>query len=341
MNNVSTIPKIERLDFFNGQRLFAEDLQTLDGFNRQMRWLHNLSLHTFGIGSGFVVSGNRGDREVTIAPGYAIDNQGREIILLTPRVETVPPVADDGFGNPQFYDLTVHYPGIEDLEELENRTGLCSTNGVVRRREEPVFCWIELDAEPKPKIPLHRKQIAEGEKIVLARISVKNCQLESLSIATRRNVRPDRLPYVACGHTPKGGTQWEPWVVSLADSEGGTFDVPLGVLVRNVNTSEAKFASVPCYTARIVGERVFSNVPLAQPDDFIVEGFTMIDPGATSTQFSFRVFLPSFSLGPIAVNPITITSTSGLTAPRIAGLPIDSFFRDTAQWHIEWMGVEG
>src|ERR1041385_8881006 len=64
---------IERLQFFNGQRLFAEDLQGIDAFNREMRWLHNISLHQIGIGNGFAVTGKRGEREVRIGPGYAID----------------------------------------------------------------------------------------------------------------------------------------------------------------------------------------------------------------------------------------------------------------------------
>ena len=64
---------IERLQFFNGQRVSAADLQGIEAFNREMRWLHNTSLHQPGIGSGFAVGGSKGDREVTISPGYAID----------------------------------------------------------------------------------------------------------------------------------------------------------------------------------------------------------------------------------------------------------------------------
>mgnify|MGYP001036441712 CR=1 FL=1 len=43
---------LERIQFFNGQRLFASDLQALEAFNREMRWLHNQSLHQPGVGSG-------------------------------------------------------------------------------------------------------------------------------------------------------------------------------------------------------------------------------------------------------------------------------------------------
>jgi hypothetical protein len=43
------------------------------------------------IGNGFAVAGKKGDREVTIGPGYAIDAEGREIVLTQDQVEPVPP----------------------------------------------------------------------------------------------------------------------------------------------------------------------------------------------------------------------------------------------------------
>src|SRR5215468_8387573 len=98
---------VERLTFFNGERLFASDLQALEAFNREMRWLHNQSLHQPGIGSGFAVTGNVGDRQVTIYPGYALDSQGEEIIPTETFVDPIPPVANNGSGGSVFYDLTV------------------------------------------------------------------------------------------------------------------------------------------------------------------------------------------------------------------------------------------
>src|SRR5215218_6154554 len=118
---------IERQQFFNGQRLFKDDLQTLEAFNREMRWLHNESLHQPGIGNGFAVAGHKGDREVVVAAGYAIDDLGREIVLTGSRTVPVQPVAGDATGQPQRYVLTVHYPDDDDLEEVERREGLCDT----------------------------------------------------------------------------------------------------------------------------------------------------------------------------------------------------------------------
>src|SRR5216117_3885194 len=90
---------VERQRFFNGQRLFADDLQALEEFNREMRWLHNRSLHQPGIGNGFAINANKGDRQVTISPGYGIDSLGREIVLTHTLIEPIPPVAGDGKGN--------------------------------------------------------------------------------------------------------------------------------------------------------------------------------------------------------------------------------------------------
>jgi hypothetical protein len=331
MNGNSRIPKIERLGFFDGQRLFAEDLQTLDGFNRQMRWLHNRSLHTFGIGSGFVVRGERGDREVMIEPGYAIDSEGREIILLSPQVEPVPPIADDGFGNPRFYDLTVHYPRIEDLEETETRLGICSTSGVVRRKEAPMFCWIELDGQFKPRNSIHAAQIADGEKISLARVSVKNCRLEELSIATRRNVRPERLPYIACGRTIRFTTPWRSWNIEL------NLSLPTRVTIgvqAEVNTAEAKFANTPTYTGRVVGDRLFLNQP-SESRNFILDGVTSIAPGASPTMFTLQVLLiPGSSFidrfeRELPLNPFDVLNGR-----------IEDLVRNRG-WYVEWMGIEG
>src|SRR5215210_5535230 len=98
---------VERPHFFDGQALFASDLDGIADFHRGMRWLHNSSLHQIGIGNGLAVSGRRGDREVLVQAGYALDSLGREIVLLDTQTEPVPPVAGERDGGPVYYDLTV------------------------------------------------------------------------------------------------------------------------------------------------------------------------------------------------------------------------------------------
>ena len=153
---------VERPQFFDGQQLFAADLDGIVAFHRAMRWLHNRSLHQPGVGNGFAVSGRRGDREVPVQPGYALDSEGRELVLLETHVEPVPPVAGEPGGGPAFFDLVVSYPSDDDLEEAETREGVCLPRGVVRLREHPVFCWVRLIRDVNDRLrPLSEAQALE------------------------------------------------------------------------------------------------------------------------------------------------------------------------------------
>jgi hypothetical protein len=304
---------IERLQFFNGQRLFAADLQGLEAFNREMRWLHNRSLHQAGIGNGFAVVGKKGEREVTIMPGYAIDAEGREIVLTTTRIEPVPPVANDGTGKPVLYDLAVSYPDDDELEEVETRDGVCLPRGVVRLREQPVFCWIRVDGNGPAQL---QKDIQDGVRLVLARAEVLNCQLnQPLSIAQRRSARPARLPYVAGGRTQITWPDFS-WEVS---AQSPTVVLPLNdqtlPLRVEVNTGAAGFIALPQYSAHIEGTRLHTSSGIT----YFVDGLINIaEPQADKFQLEVALLVWGFAM------ESTIT--------------ID---QDTLQdWEIVWMGVE-
>lgn len=74
---------LERLNYYNGQRLEAADLRLEQDYHiRVRRWL-NRSLHTWGIAAGLEVTVKPGDaHKLLVDPGLALDDQGREIILL-------------------------------------------------------------------------------------------------------------------------------------------------------------------------------------------------------------------------------------------------------------------
>src|ERR1044071_5344931 len=76
-------PPMERLNYFNGQRLEASDFKLEQSYHmRVRRWL-NKSLYTWGIAKGLEVEVKPGDsHRVIVSPGLALDAQGREIILL-------------------------------------------------------------------------------------------------------------------------------------------------------------------------------------------------------------------------------------------------------------------
>ena len=73
---------IERLNYFNGQRLEASDFRAeQDYFIGVRRWL-NRTLYQPGIASGLEVEVSSTDpHSVIVHAGLALDAQGREIIL--------------------------------------------------------------------------------------------------------------------------------------------------------------------------------------------------------------------------------------------------------------------
>lgn len=306
---------LERVQFFNGQRLFANDLQSLEAFNREMRWLHNQSLHQPGVGSGYGVAGDIGDRQVTISPGYAMDSLGREIILTKTLTQAIPPVADNGSGNSVFYLLTVSYPDDADLKPSETRASICAQQGVVRLREEPVFCWVRLndnDLNRQPVDPNLKLRISKGLFIVLAQIEVFNCKLKQpVSAAQRRNAVPAKQPRIACGI--QNPTNWtaEPATmvnVPLLDEIGSL------ILTAPINTSAAGFSATPLYTARLMGSRLLpDNDHLPVLTDALINMVTTPAPGPQ--QFTLQVF------------PFSQNST--VTVAQIM-----------SEWQVAWMGIE-
>lgn len=307
---------LERLQFFNGQRLFASDLQGIETFNREMRWLHNKSLHQPGIGSGFAVYGKKGDRKVTINPGYAIDVLGREIILTQNQEEPIPPVSADDDGRSVFYVLTVSYPDDSELEETETREGICLPRGVVRLQEAPAFCWVRLQRDEQGNLGANNHKIKEdiknGLKILLARIDVLNCQLkQDPSIAQRRNARPAKQPYIACGQVlPIWGFTWP------SDNER---EFPFLKLTATIDTTKAGFLTPPCYSARIEGPRVVVHREDHETDLFLFE-FMHIEE-RKDEEFTVQAF-------------VSISGDYKNYTDQVEK-------HIECKWKIVWMGVEG
>jgi hypothetical protein len=328
---------LERSRFFNGQRLFASDLQAIERFDREMRWLHNQSLHQPGIGSGFAISGRKGDREVFIQPGYAIDAEGREIVLAEPATEPVPPVADDGFGGAVFFDLTVSYPDERTLKTSESRDGICTPRGAIRLREVPVFCWVRLGPPPDrlPVDPILRDDVQKGMRLRLARAQVLNCKLERpLSLAQRRNAKPAEQPYVASGRARD--LSWR--------IPGGATSLGVGLhIVATVDATSAGFRTPPCYGAHLLGSREFTFSVAGQTVKRMLDGFVILlaPAGSKSKEpdesgFDFSLLVPDslFTKVPEQPNDPDPRKAADFEEQLMKGI-------DANGWQIDWIGVEG
>ena len=320
---------VERLRFFDGQQLFAPDLQGIEEFDRSMRELHNRSLHQPGIGNGFAVSGRRGDREVTVQAGYAIDAEGREITLLDTQVEQVPPVSGEPDGGPAAFDLAVSYPSDDDLEEAETREGVCMPRGAVALREKPVFCWVRLRRDASGELravdPAQAAALQSGLLIALARVEVLNCRLNAdLSVAQRRSARPPQQPVIRCATV---AVSWEPWP-DVRKPDGQEPPRAIGVTTR-VTTAAAGFRTTPCYSARISGTRPLV-ITLGERDELSLLDLPAYVQNAAPDGFDCYVPIVDLDDG----HPDVGVELARLTRA------LDVLGQD-GPWEITWLGIEG
>jgi len=322
---------VERIKFFNGQRLLASDLQGLEEFNREMRWLHNESLHQPGVGNGYAVTGEKGDREVTIGPGYAIDSQGREIVLTQPETQPVPPVAGNN-GQSVFYDLVVSYPADSDLVEAETRQGVCSPAGAIRLQEAPVFCWVELEGDDLvPKKPQLKLDIQNGLKVRLARVEIFNCQLNSrVSTAQRQSARPAQTPYIGAGSKDVDVD------LVVVTGPAGSLSTDAFTITETVDTSSAEFLSTPEYTANITGPRSLTlQTTGADVGLLMLDQFHITSSSRTQIEIFDLVAVVFLDGGTLTKVDAIITGSSVPVARSVALQK-----QIAAQWRIVWMGVE-
>jgi hypothetical protein len=227
---MSSIPQLDRIVFYSGELLTADDLTTLDDNNRQLRWLHNRSLHNWGIGFGLDVQGARGDTSVTVNPGYAIDSNGREIILSSPVQQPIPAVS-----GPATYYLVADYvdDANEPVDEQRSATA-CAPGGAVRLSNAPAILWKGTN------------QFIFGTDVLLAQVSIQNCVLsQAPSAAVRRYAICGSPFFIKTGQLAAQDIAWTAWT-------------PAGLkfgFTAAIDTSAAQFQSTPHYQAQISGSR--------------------------------------------------------------------------------------
>lgn len=302
MSTSTGIPDLKRIEFFTGQRLTAQDMTDEQDVNRELRWLHNRSLHGWGIGIGYGVAGEAGDTKVIIAPGYAIDCLGRELILTTAVTMTVPATAGIASGSaiaPAIYYLTASYLDDAGQGTVERRPGVCLPAGTVRLTEGPLLEWRQF------------KDVQNGINVILAEASILNCQLNApLGLNVRRPARPPDQPHIAAG-------QLAPPVISWLPVAGG--------IRAHIDTSAAQFRSVPAYFAHVMGPRQIALATGAAGGQLFLVTVPLVS-NPTPAAFDCDVLLLMFNANNAVVG----------VDPSLYGAIIGAI-----QWTVVWMGVEG
>lgn len=138
---------VKRLNYYNHQLLIDKDFRDEQEYHIEMRRRHNRFMHGWGIADGLFVD-RRGDREIVVMPGMAIDANGREMILLEEKTLPVPPLERAGHV----------YAVVNYREEGTNHHTSTGVSGFTRTVENPLLSFVP-----------HRPP-SDGTVIALARI---------------------------------------------------------------------------------------------------------------------------------------------------------------------------
>jgi hypothetical protein len=121
--------EFERPRYFAGKMLTAEDLELEQRYHIEKRWLLNRELRGPGIVSGLEVS--RGDGFVTVEPGFALDSNGREILVAEPRQLAIPDCGVPVFVCLVYAEVETDRETIVETYDLVVSTFPVPTNAVV------------------------------------------------------------------------------------------------------------------------------------------------------------------------------------------------------------------
>jgi hypothetical protein len=83
----------ERPRYFTGKIVTADDFELEQRYHMEKRWLLNRMFQGAGVVSGLGVVGDE-QSTVTVAPGFALDPHGREILVSEPQQVAIPDCAE-------------------------------------------------------------------------------------------------------------------------------------------------------------------------------------------------------------------------------------------------------
>lgn len=162
--------ELQRVRYWQGQKLRSRDLHDQFDMAAQLRWWHNRALHNaYGIGFGLRASAvfDANQQEVAavrITCGVAYDCFGRELFLQNTRkipVPTEPPQDGENVATLLVtYKDNAHFPTKSDWAEL------CDETAPLRLQEQPEFVWKPLPISFIPEaVPLAQVRYGSFERL--------------------------------------------------------------------------------------------------------------------------------------------------------------------------------
>ena len=202
---------VKRLKYFTHQFLREQDFEAEQAYHIAMRRLHNRYVHGWGVVQGLEVR-KRGDREITVEPGVAIDAEGKEIVLSNPVVRDL-----SSFDRNSHTYIAIGYEETwEDSDRyssggIEGYTRVTESPQVVEKRHEP--------ARDGLMVTLARVHINENG--IIHRIEMDfRATVGSRSAAVgwvRLPFKPVRMEPLRIGEKLIPPKQWDPTVEFTVD----------------------------------------------------------------------------------------------------------------------------
>jgi trimeric autotransporter adhesin len=143
---MSSIPLIQRVNYFSGEALLTEDFSCEQQYHMAIQSLNNQSLYTYGIASGLDVywDSESNANQVQVGAGMAIDATGRQIILSQSQIVKL---ADIVAGATYF--LTISFNQV--YADYSSETGV---SGYKRIVEQPLLQYVRNLQQPGTHILL-------------------------------------------------------------------------------------------------------------------------------------------------------------------------------------------
>ncbi|MDQ2976071.1 MAG: hypothetical protein M3R69_11760 [Acidobacteriota bacterium] len=129
------VTEMQRLRYWQGQKLLSRDFRDQTSFEAQLRWWHNRALHnSYGVSYGLEVTLKV--TRVQVDCGVAYDCYGRELILQAPREIALAPAPTEDFGSITLLATFAAADRCISSKEILMGTVDCSS-----KRLQPWFQW--------------------------------------------------------------------------------------------------------------------------------------------------------------------------------------------------------
>jgi hypothetical protein len=250
---------LERMTWRDGQLLAARDLRDDQSYNDRLRELHIRYLHkTWGVVEGLNVVAPSAS-EVAVTPGYALDVDGRELLL--PRVARL--AAPGIAASTTMYLVISANTGASGCKAPIDLSGLCPGVKNPVRLDVGAISWKTVN------------EVRPGRDVLLARVLIAGGVLASaIDTSVRHRARSLAQPRMWSDATQSGSTGWADFMTA-----------PYKNISATVDTSNAGFVITPAYFPRVAGasQATVSYILSASASSFTLVVQPTYEPGGAGS----------------------------------------------------------